>query len=121
VGSGNSLDAANLIRVAVVTVVVFAGIGAMIHNLSGSHYGYDFRGIISAARAVSHGKDPYVGSTRSALLLKNNPYVLPPLVAELCVPLDGLSFSGAVAVFNVICAFALLVSRRILGVRHPGV
>jgi hypothetical protein len=116
-----SLRPTELVAVAVITAVVFAGIGAMIHNLSGPHYGYDFRGILAAARAMTHGHDPYVGATRRALLLTNNPYVLPPLVGELTIPLTAMPYWLAVGIFNLVCGVAMLWCLWLLGVRDLGV
>jgi len=97
------------------------GAAALYHNATGGSYGNDFRGILAAAHRIAHGASPYLGSTAHQLGLANNPYVLPPLIAELAIPLTGLPFAASVAIFNVACALALIAALRILGTRDARV
>jgi hypothetical protein len=120
-GISMALDLKRTIRVLVLALVVSAAAGAILNNIDGGHYGYDLRGIIDAARAIRGGHDPYVGGTAHALLLANNPYVLPPLIAELVLPLSWLPFAAAVVVFNLVCGLALVGAVRTVGVRDPRV
>jgi hypothetical protein len=103
----------------VLTVAIAAGTGAMIHNLSGPDYGNDFRGVQDAAIRILHGADPYVGRTAHQLLVTNNPYVLPPLLAELTSPLTALPFGVALAIFDLVCVVALVGALRLLEIRDP--
>ena len=91
----------------------------MWHNLTGPDYGYDFRGVLDAARAMLDGTNPYVGSSAHALLLANNPYVLPPLIGELTIPLTSLYSGLSVAFLNAICIAAMIGALWLLDVRDP--
>src|SRR5579875_1606520 len=102
------VDAGRLGRTALLTFMGCVAADALYHNAVGAHFGNDFQGILEAARAVRRGLDPYVGGSSRALALKNNPYVLPPLAAELALPLAALSFPAAIAIFDAICAVSMV-------------
>ncbi len=112
-----SLDLGRLLRSAILALVVAAGTGALYHNLAGPDAAYDLRGVLDAARAMLHGANPYVGNSVHALLTKNNPYVLPPLIGEATIPLSALPFAGAVIVFDGACVAAMIAALWLIGVR----
>ncbi len=100
-------------------LVVGAGVGAFYHNLTGPDFGYDFRGVLNAARAMLDGANPYVGNSVHALLTSNNPYVLPPLIGEVTSPLTALPFAGAMILFDGACLAAMIAALWMLDVRDP--
>lgn len=116
-----TFDLARAARIAALTLIVFAGIGGLVHNLAGANYGYDFRGVFDAAHAMLNGANPYAGNTAHALLVKDNPYVLPPLIGELAIPLIALPYWAAVAIFNLLSVAAMVGALRLIGVRDPRV
>jgi alpha-1,2-mannosyltransferase len=87
-------------------------------NAKSHSYGFDFRGgAWAGGRDVLHGRSPYPAPDPGHLVAVGNAYVPPPLLAVLSVPLAVLPWVPAAVVMNVVCAAALVLALRVVGVR----
>lgn len=87
-------------------------------NVRSTSFGYDFRGNPwDAARAVLHGKSPYAHMTTSYFRSHSNSYLLPPLFAELAVPLGALPFGVAFGVWTALSVAAFVAALYLVGLR----
>lgn len=114
--SASRPDLARVLRVVLLGGVVLAAIVTVRGNL-GSQYGFDFRGIWRAAAEMLNGHSPYPAPVIGALARTGNPYVLPPLLGLLVIPLSQLSFTFAVVTTNVLSVASLIGALHLLGVR----
>jgi hypothetical protein len=91
---------------------------AIYANAKSHSYGFDFRGgAWAAGRDVLHGRSPYPAPDPTHLVAVGNAYIPPPLLAVLSVPLSVLPWVPAAVVLNVVCAAALVLALRVVGVR----
>ena len=116
-----AFDLERVARRLVVAGVVVAAVVSMAHNIAGGQYGFDFHGIWRAAHTIRAGGNPYPAPDARRLLRTGNPFVLPPLLGVLAVPLSFLSFPAAIVAFNAICVAAFLAALLLIGVRDPRV
>jgi hypothetical protein len=96
---------------------VFAGVQLYYYTL-GHEYGLDFlRGTWYAGHAVLRGQSPYPApATGVALRGEHSMFMTPPVLALIGVPFSLLPFGIAITAFNILCAGAVAVSLRLLGV-----
>jgi hypothetical protein len=101
-------------------VVVFA-IVAMAKSV-GHDYAADFRGgMWHAGQAALAGRSPYVAADAHRLLVLRHPYIPPPPLAIIAIPLSVLPFWIAASLWSVLCVAAFCGALRLLGVRDPRV
>ena len=88
-------------------------------NVHGNALGYDFRGNPwEAARAIAHGRSPYLGHMTPALLRTHSyAYLLPPTLAVLSVPLGVIPYAWAFAVWSVLSLAAFAFALWLVGLR----
>jgi hypothetical protein len=99
-----------------ISVVAFAVVAYL--NIRTTSFGFDFRGNPwDAARAVLHGHSPYAHMTTSYFRSHSNSYLLPPLFAELAVPLGALPFAVAFGLWTVMSVLAFAVALYLVGLR----
>lgn len=117
-GNGDTAPAANsrwrrrLLLVALALSMLFAGL--FYSGKSGSDpliYRNDFNVYYHAARQVSQGRDPYQSS-----LTPTTPYIYPPLLSELLVPLSLLPLRAAAFVWFLV-GVSSIVAAGILSAR----
>ncbi len=106
---------------AILVGVAIAAATTLYHNAIGHVYGTDFRGIWRAAQMIASGHDPYPPARVKLLGRLANPYVLPPLVGLLVIPLGKLPFAAAIVIWNLIAVAGLGAALRLLGVRDARV
>lgn len=107
-------------------MVVLAGVAVaaattLYHNATGDVYGWDFHGIWRAAKLISSGHNPYPAAHAHQLRKASNPFVLPPLIGLLTVPLTKLPFTAAIVIWNLIAVAGLSGALALLRVRDPRV
>jgi alpha-1,2-mannosyltransferase len=105
------------LKLTVFVGITVAATTTLYHNAVGGIYGWDFHGIWHAAQVISRGQNPYPAAHAHQLRKASNPYVLPPLISLLTVPLSKLPFTAAIIIWNLIGVTGLLASLRLLGVR----
>jgi hypothetical protein len=87
-------------------------------NVKSNSYGYDFRGgLWEAGRDILAGRSPYPVPDPAHLEALGNAYIPPPLLAVLFAPIMVLPFVPAAVVLNIVCAAALVLALRLVGVR----
>ena len=103
-------------RVLIVGLIVIAGF-ALVRNVLGSQYAFDFHGIWQAGHDLLRGRSPYLAPEPRVLLRTGNAFIAPPVLAVLAVPFSILPLGAAVALWNLACAAAVVAGLRLLGVR----
>lgn len=79
--------------------------------------GYDFQqAFLPAARAVLHGRDPYVGATARAVHA-GTAFVYPPVAAFLFTPFAALSPIAADLLVTALCLVCAFLTLAVLSVR----
>jgi hypothetical protein len=111
------MPGAVLAVVVLIALIQLAGLLQIVHS-SNQPWGVDFRGgQWAAAQAVLRGQSPYAAPRASLLRELATPYVWPPLLASITIPLAHLPFTVAIALWNCACAAGLIGGLWILGVR----
>lgn len=106
-------EAVGAIAISAVAFVVVAYI-----NTHSKSFGFDFRGNPwDAARAVAHGRSPYAHMTTDYFRSHSNSYLLPPLFAELAIPLGALPFGVAFGLWTALSVAAFGGALYLVGVR----
>lgn len=99
-----------------ISAVAFAIVAFV--NVRSTSFGFDFRGNPwDAARAVLHGKSPYAHMTTSYFRSHSNSYLLPPLFAELAIPLGALPFAAAFGLWTGLSIAAFAAALYLVGLR----
>ena len=99
-----------------ISAVAFALVAFL--NVRSTSFGFDFRGNPwDAARAVLHGKSPYAHMTTSYFRSHSNSYLLPPLFAELAIPLGALPFGVAFGLWTGLSIAAFVAALYLVGLR----
>jgi Glycosyltransferase family 87 len=99
-----------------ISAVAFAVVAFL--NVHSTSFGFDFRGNPwDAARAVLHGHSPYAHMTTSYFRSHSNSYLLPPLFAELAVPLGALPFGVAFGIWTGLSVAAFIAALYLVGLR----
>ena len=83
----------------------------------GHQFAFDFHGVVwQSARDVAHGHDPYPPAT-AAGVAPGNPFVYPPAIAFVFVPLGLLPFPVAAALITIVLLAAVAGTLLVLDVR----
>jgi Glycosyltransferase family 87 len=114
---GWAVDWGRLVRRALLSGAVAVAAMAVVRNVSGAHYGFDYHGIYLAGKDVLRGRSPYLAPRAELLLRTGNAFIPPPVLALLAVPFSVVPFGVSVALWNVGCVAAVVAGLRVLGVR----
>jgi alpha-1,2-mannosyltransferase len=83
----------------------------------GQQFAFDFHGVVwQSARDVAQGHDPYPPPT-AAGVAPGNPFVYPPAIAFVFIPLGLLPYPLAAALITVVLLAAVAATLRVLDVR----
>jgi hypothetical protein len=110
-------DLAGVVRATVMVGLMVAAATTLYHNAVGHVYGWDFHGIWNAAQTMSHGRNPYPAAHAHQLRKASNPYVLPPLIGLVSIPLGKLPFWAAILIWNLVAVACLCGALVLLGVK----
>ena len=87
-------------------------------NALGTKYGFDFHGgTWEAGQDLLAGRSPYLIPNAHTLLVAGNAFITPPMLAVVSIPFSVLPFGLGVALWNLLCAGALVGALVLLGVR----
>jgi hypothetical protein len=99
-----------------ISAVAFAIVAYL--NVRSNAFGFDFRGNPwNAARAIVHGHSPYHHMTTSYFRSHSNSYLLPPLFAEVAIPLGALPFAVAFGLWMGLSVAAFAAALYLVGLR----
>jgi alpha-1,2-mannosyltransferase len=107
-------------RLAERSLLAFVGVFAVVALAKsvGNHYAADFHGgIWRASQAILGGHSPYASPNADRLFRLLNPYIPPPLLAILAIPLAVLPFWLASLLWSAVCAGAFVAALWLLGLR----